>query len=89
MLPEIGFLARYKPLAGSVFLVLTSASGLAVLTQISLAGEDSMIEPDEAICNSRKFSGRVSSRGVPALLRSRFRSVLCGGASADTSRFAP
>jgi hypothetical protein len=41
-----GFLARYDAVAGPVFLALTAAFGLAVLVQIFLAGEASMIEPD-------------------------------------------
>jgi hypothetical protein len=47
MQPQAGLLARYNPLAGPVFLVLTAAFGLAVLIQIFLAGEASMIEPDD------------------------------------------
>ena len=47
MQPETGFLTQYKGLAGAIFLVLTAAFGLAVLVQIFLAGEASMIEPDD------------------------------------------
>jgi mercuric ion transport protein len=47
MQSETGLLARYNRLAGPLFLVLTAAFGLAVLIQIFLAGEASMIEPDD------------------------------------------
>ena len=47
MQPPTSFLARYNGLAGPVYLVLTAALGLAVLIQIFLAGEASMIEPDD------------------------------------------
>jgi mercuric ion transport protein len=47
MQPETGFLTRYDALAGPIFLVLTAAFGVAVLIQIFLAGEASMIEPDD------------------------------------------
>jgi hypothetical protein len=43
MQPETGFFTRYHALAGLVFLVLTAAFGVAVLIQIFLAGEASMI----------------------------------------------
>jgi mercuric ion transport protein len=46
MRPEASFLTRYNALAGPIFLVLTAAFGLAVIIQIFLAGEASMIEPD-------------------------------------------
>jgi mercuric ion transport protein len=44
---EIGLLERYNAVAGPVFLVLTAAFGLAVLIQIFLAGEASLVEPDD------------------------------------------
>jgi hypothetical protein len=44
---ETGFVSRYSAVAGPVFLVLTVAFGFAVLIQIFLAGEASMIEPDD------------------------------------------
>jgi mercuric ion transport protein len=47
MQPETGFLAQYNALARQVFVVLTAAFGLAVLIQIFLAGEASMIDPDD------------------------------------------
>ncbi len=47
MQPETGFLTRLNALAGPIFLVLTAAFGLAVVIQIFLVGEASMIEPDD------------------------------------------
>jgi hypothetical protein len=46
MPPKADLLQQHDALAGTVFLVLTGAFGLAVLIQIYLAGEASMIEPD-------------------------------------------